>query len=227
MKRLFCFIFSLILFISCSVSKYNISEKITQKKQVSQELNVPKKNNFLIKPSEYKHKKNLLEKAVKISFTKPNNFKANLTSRLSTKIVKNDLKKLNNPIDRVDLIKNINRSDIEIKQPNKKGKGAYILKLIGVSLLLLITGLDVFLAIFSIAFDGFYGVSLIFLFSSVILTFLSISAVKKLKEKYPKKETDSDNNQSSNTFLKIALKTLGIISASFILMAILFFAIIL
>jgi hypothetical protein len=56
---------------------------------------------------------------------------------------------------------------------------------------------------------------------------LSISAVKKLKEKYPKKETDSDNNQSSNTFLKIALKTLGIISASFILMAILFFAIIL
>ena len=92
---------------------------------------------------------------------------------------------------------------------------------------MLITGLDVFLAIFSIAFDGFYGASLIFLFSSVILTLLSISAVKKLKEKYPKKETDSDNNQSSNTFLKIALKTLGIITAAFILMAILFFAIIL
>ena len=92
MKTLFCFIFSLILFISCSDSKYNISEKITQKKQVSHELNVPKKNNFLIKLSEYKHNKKLLEKAVKSSFTEHNDLNSNLTLSLSTNILQNNLK---------------------------------------------------------------------------------------------------------------------------------------
>jgi hypothetical protein len=87
---------------------------------------------------------------------------------------------------------------------------------------LLVTGLDVFLALFSIAFDGFYGVSLLFFFSSIILTSLSIKAVKNFNEKYPKKESKSENNQPSKNLLKTAFKTLSLIVGAVILMAVLF-----
>tara|TARA_B110000858_G_scaffold180161_1_gene217486 strand:- start:924 stop:1241 length:318 start_codon:yes stop_codon:yes gene_type:complete len=98
----------------------------------------------------------------------------------------------------------------------------YVFNLIGVSLLLLVTGLDIFLALFIIAFDGFHGAALLFFFSSIILTFSSIKAVKKFKEKYPKKESKSERDQSSKNLLKTILKTLGLIVGAVILMAVLF-----
>ena len=113
--------------------------------------------------------------------------------------------------------------NILLTKLNDDDKGVYILKLIGISLLFAITGLDIFLAVFSIAFDGLYGASLLFLFSALILTLISVSILKKFKENYPKKESDEKENSNGMIFLK----TLGIIAGTFILTAILFFNIIL
>ena len=104
-----------------------------------------------------------------------------------------------------------------------EGKGTYILKLIGISLLFAITGLDIFLAVFSIAFDGLYGAALLFFFSALILTLISVSTFKKFKENYPKKESVKKENSNG----MILLKTLGILAGAFLLMAFLFFGIIL
>lgn len=106
---------------------------------------------------------------------------------------------------------------------NDEGKGTYILKLIGISLLFAITGLDIFLAVFSIAFDGLYGAAFLFFFSALILTLISVSTFKKFKENYPKKETVKKENSNGMIFLK----TLGILAGAFLLMAFLFFGIIL
>ena len=127
------------------------------------------------------------------------------------------LKTINKSFDSIVLINQENNLDNKIKTPSKEGRGGYIFKLIGVSLLLLITGLDVFLALFSIAFDGFYGVSLLFFFSSLILTHLSIKVVKNLK-----REPKSEKNQPDNNRFKTVLKPLGLIASAVILMAILF-----
>jgi hypothetical protein len=106
---------------------------------------------------------------------------------------------------------------------NDEGKGTYILKLIGISLLFAITGLDIFLAVFSIAFDGLDGVAFLFFFSALILTLISVSTFKKFKENNPKKESVKKENSNG----MILLKTLGILVGAFLLMAILFFEIIL
>tara|TARA_B110000908_G_C10066456_1_gene363050 strand:- start:294 stop:809 length:516 start_codon:yes stop_codon:yes gene_type:complete len=151
-------------------------------------------------------------------------FSNELTPSLISDTLENNFK---NPFKSIDSSAPINKENNKIKKSKKDGKWRAIFNLIGVSLLLLITGLDVLLALVSIAFDGFYGVSLLFFFSSLILTHFSIKAVKNLKEKHPKTEPKSKKNQPYKNRYKIVLQTLGLIVAATTLMAILISEIIL
>ena len=148
--------------------------------------------------------------------------KSHLLNNLET-----DLEKISKSLYEDLLVNNKKCVTDEIEKSDNNDRDGFILNLIGVSFLVLITGLDVFLALFSIAFDGFFGVSLFFFFSSLLLTYLSIKAVKKLNEKYPKKKSKSENNQSSKKLFKTVLKTLGLIIGALILTAIMFNEIIL
>ena len=230
MKKILIFTFSILLIASCSSEKTLVSNKL----KINWDINYVQSKEFkeLLKTNEFIENDNTTYSKLKVKSQQLEEKQLLVSSTQITPIfsennLKNNFKKINKSFDSSVLNNQQNSLNTKIKKPNKEEKSWYVFNLIGVSLLLLVTGLDVFLALFSIAFDGFYGVSLLFFFSSIILTSLSIKAVKNFNEKYPKKESKSENNQTSKNFLKTAFKTLSLIVGAVILMAVLFNEIIL
>ena len=227
MKKILIFTFSILLIASCSSEKTLVSNKL----KINWDINYVQSKE-LLKTNEFIENDNTTYSKLKVKSQQLEEKQLLVSSTQITPIFsennpKNNFKKINKSFDSSVLNNQQNSLNTKIKKPNKEEKSWYVFNLIGVSLLLLVTGLDVFLALFSIAFDGFYGVSLLFFFSSIILTSLSIKAVKNFNEKYPKKESKSENNQTSKNFLKTAFKTLSLIVGAVILMAVLFNEIIL
>ena len=230
MKKILIFTFSILLIASCSSEKTLVSNKL----KINWDINYVQSKEFkeLLKTNEFIENDNTTYSKLKVKSQQLEEKQLLVSSTQITPIfsennLKNNFKKINKSFDSSVLNNQQNSLNTKIKKSNKEEKSWYVFNLIGVSLLLLVTGLDVFLALFSIAFDGFYGVSLLFFFSSIILTSLSIKAVKNFNEKYPKKESKSENNQTSKNFLKTAFKTLSLIVGAVILMAVLFNEIIL
>ena len=225
MKKLIVLIFSLLLLESCTSEK----KLLTEKTKFNWDISYVQSGDFTDTLNSYSFTENdiIVKSKLNVENQEP---KENKLFASSEKIIKShllnnfetDLEKINKSLYKDLLVNNKKYVSDEIEKSDNKDRDGFIVNLIGVSFLVLITGLDVFLALLSIAFDGFYGVSLIFFFSSLILTYLSINAVKKLNEKYPKKKSKSENNQSSKKLIKTVLKTLGLIIGSLILTAIIF-----
>ena len=228
MQKLIIFVFSVVLFASCSSGKRAAFKTVKFKGDFySADSEKWGEDSFnpnlfietdLMIPSKLKVENQELEEKELLAFSNE------LTPSFISDTLENNFK---NPFKSIDSSAPINKENNKIKKSKKDGKWRAIFNLIGVSLLLLITGLDVLLALVSIAFDGFYGVSLLFFFSSLILTHFSIKAVKNLKEKHPKTEPKSKKNQPYKNRYKIVLQTLGLIVAATTLMAILISEIIL
>ena len=225
MKKILIFTFSILLIASCSSEKTLVSNKL----KINWDINYVQSKEFkeLLKTNEFIENDNTTYSKLKVKSQQLEEKQLLVSSTQTTPIfsennLKNNFKKINKSFDSSVLNNQQNSLNTKIKKPNNDEKSWYVFNLIGVSLLLLVTGLDVFLALFSIAFDGFYGASLLFFFSSIILTPLSIKAVKNFNEKYPKKESKSENNQPSKNLLKTAFKTLSLIVGAVILMAVLF-----
>ena len=216
MRILLLLMFSIVLLGSCSSEKKLLTEKTKYNWDISYVQSEDFTDNDLIVKSKLKVV-NQEPKENKLFASSEKIIKSHLLNDLET-----DLEKINKSLYKDLLVNNKKCESDEIEKSDNKDRDGFILNLIGVSFLVLITGLDVFLALFSIAFDGFYGVSLIFFFSSLILTYLSINAVRKLNEKYPKKKSKSENNQSSKKLFKTVLKTLGLIIGALILTAMIF-----
>ena len=225
MKKLIVLIFSLLLLESCTSEK----KLLTEKTKFNWDISYVQSEDFTDTLNRYSFTENdiIVKSKLNVENQEP---KENKLFASSEKIIKShllnnletDLEKINKSLYKDLLVNNKKYVSDEIVKSDNKDRDGFIVNLIGVSFLVLITGLDVFLALLSIAFDGFYGVSLIFFFSSLILTYLSINAVKKLNEKYPKKKSKSENNQSSKKLFKTVLKTLGLIIGALILTAIIF-----
>mgnify|MGYP003686712615 CR=1 FL=1 len=225
MKKLIVLIFSLLLLESCTSEK----KLLTEKTKFNWDISYVQSGDFTDTLNSYSFTENdiIVKSKLNVENQEP---KENKLFASSEKIIKShllnnletDLEKINKSLYKDLLVNNKKYVSDEIEKSDNKDRDGFIVNLIGVSFLVLITGLDVFLALLSIAFDGFYGVSLIFFFSSLILTYLSINAVKKLNEKYPKKKSKSENNQSSKKLIKTVLKTLGLIIGSLIITAIIF-----
>ncbi len=216
MRILLLLMFSIVLLGSCSSEKKLLTEKTKYNWDISYVQSEDFTDNDLIVKSKLKVV-NREPKENKLFASSEKIIKSHLLNDLET-----DLEKINKSLYKDLLVNNKKCESDEIEKSDNEDRDGFILNLIGVSFLVLITGLDVFLALFSIAFDGFYGVSLIFFFSSLILTYLSINAVRKLNEKYPKKKSKSENNQSSKKLFKTVLKTLGLIIGALILTAMIF-----
>ena len=216
MRILLLLMFSIVLLESCSSEKKLLTEKTKYNWDISYVQSEDFTDNDLIVKSKLKVV-NQEPKENKLFASSEKIIKSHLLKDLET-----DLEKINKSLYK-DLLVNIKKCESdEVEKSDNEDRDGFILNLIGVSFLVLITGLDVFLALFSIAFNGFYGVSLIFFSSSLILTYLSINAVRKLNEKYPKKKSKSENNQSSKKLFKTVLKTLGLIIGALILTAMIF-----
>ena len=225
MKKLIVLLFSLLLLESCTSEK----KLLTEKTKFNWDISYVQSGDFTDTLNSYSFTENdiIVKSKLNVENQEP---KENKLFASSEKIIKShllnnletDLEKINKSLYKDLLVNNKKYVSDEIVKSDNKDRDGFIVNLIGVSFLVLITGLDVFLALLSIAFDGFYGVSLIFFFSSLILTYLSINAVKKLNEKYPKKKSKSENNQSSKKLIKTVLKTLGLIIGSLIITAIIF-----
>ena len=225
MKKLLVLIFSLLLLGSCTSEK----KLLTEKTKFNWDISYVQSEDFTDTLNSYSFTENdiIVKSKLNVENQEP---KENKLFASSEKIIKShllnnletDLEKINKSLYKDLLVNNKKYVNDEIEKSDNKDRDGFIMNLIGVSFLVLITGLDVFLALLSIAFDGFYGVSLIFFFSSLILTYLSINAIKKLNEKYPKKKSKSENNQSSKKLFKTVLKTLGLIIGALILTAIIF-----
>ena len=225
MKKLILFTLSVLFFTNCITEK-TVS---TNNLKINWDINYLEKKEFkeLLKTNEFAESDYTIPSKLKVENQVSEEKQLLVSSNELTPIffeppLKNNFTKINKSFDSSVLIKPQNDLDKKIKKKNREGKLGYVFNLIRVSLLLLVTGLDIFLTLFIIAFDGFHGAALLFFFSSIILTFSSIKAVKKFKEKYPKKESKSERDQSSKNLLKTILKTLGLIVGAVILMAVLF-----
>ena len=217
--------FSIVLMGSCSSEK----KLLTEKTKFNWDISYVQSGDFTDTLNSYSFTENdiIVKSKLNVENQEPkeNNLFASSEKIIKSHLLNNletDLEKINKSLYKDLLVNNKKYVSDEIEKSDNKDRDGFIINLIGVSFLVLITGLDVFLALLSIAFDGFYGVSLIFFFSSLILTYLSINAVKKLNEKYPKKKSKSENNQSSKKLFKTVLKTLGLIIGALILTAIIF-----
>ena len=196
MRILLLLMFSIVLLGSCSSEKKLLTEKTKYNWDISYVQSEDFTDNDLIVKSKLKVV-NQEPKENKLFASSEKIIKSHLLNDLET-----DLEKINKSLYKDLLVNNKKCESDEIEKSDNEDRDGFILNLIGVSFLVLITGLDVFLALFSIAFDGFYGVSLIFFFSSLILTYLSINAVRKLNEKYPKKKSKSKIITLQKNFLK-------------------------
>ena len=225
MNNLIVFIVSAAFLVSCTSEK----TLLTEKTKYNWDISYVQSEDFTDTLNRYSFTENDITVKSKLKVENQES-KENKLFASSEKIIKShllnnletDLKKINKSLYKDLLVNNKKYVSDEIEKSNKEDRDGFILNLIGVSFLVLITGLDVFLALFSIAFDGFYGVSLFFFFSSLILTYLSINAVKKLNGKYPNKKSKSESNESSKKLFKTVLKTLGLIVGALVLTAIIF-----
>ena len=162
MRILLLLMFSIVLLGSCSSEKKLLTEKTKYNWDISYVQSEDFTDNDLIVKSKLKVV-NQEPKENKLFASSEKIIKSHLLNDLET-----DLEKINKSLYKDLLVNNKKCESDEIEKSDNEDRDGFILNLIGVSFLVLITGLDVFLALFSIAFDGFYGVSLIFFFSSLI-----------------------------------------------------------
>ena len=165
MKKILIFTFSILLIASCSSEKTLVSNKL----KINWDINYVQSKEFkeLLKTNEFIENNNTTYSKLKVKSQQLEEKQLLVSSTQTTPIfsennLKNNFKKINKSFDSSVLNNQQNSLNTKIKKSNKEEKSWYVFNLIGVSLLLLVTGLDVFLALFSIAFDGFYGASLLF-----------------------------------------------------------------